>query len=140
MSSTGTTDPVHHQVKSYNQQKFSQPDQDDPFTSRRDHQKTQTEKESGKNANIGESSTTQNQLAPDASTQKLVIQTSNASIAETMTTLQLTATNANMTKGTNLRYRRHRLELSLLSQQPLTSQMMMTKMKMAWHSEPAQFL
>jgi hypothetical protein len=49
MSSTGTKAPIHHQIQSYSQQKLLQPDQEDPFTSRIDHQKTQTEKESGKN-------------------------------------------------------------------------------------------
>jgi hypothetical protein len=133
MSSTGTIAPIHHQLQSSNQQKPLQPDQEDPFTSRIGHQKTQTEKESGKNVNIKENSTTQNQFVPDASMQKLVIQTSNASTVETITTPQSTATNANVTRETNRRHRKLRLGLSLLSQHLSTSQMSMTKTKMVWH-------
>jgi hypothetical protein len=88
----------------------------------------QTENESEKSVNIAENPTTQNQLAPDALMQKP---------AEIIITLQSTATNTNVTKGTNLRYR---LELSLLNQRPWTSQMKTTKIKMVWHLAPAQSL
>jgi hypothetical protein len=97
----------------------------------------QTENESEKSVNIAENPTTQNQLAPDALMQKPIIQTFNANTAEIIITLQSTATNTNVTKGTNLRYR---LELSLLNQRSWTSQMKTTKIKMVWHLAPAQSL